>query len=573
MQQGEGIGVKTRAPNYDLKIFKWAALAACFLLTVSWATAQPEFSSPRPAPTDAVKASGQTFTAKGRAPVTQGRDKARYAALLKAHRNLAVDALKRGLIRGGWGELPGSYRLYRIDQDHPNASVLAWITRSKIIKEKVSNGDKVLTLQSPPRRELSAIKPEYRAIESLDVDGDGLSDSVSVGYDGAIYVLKAVNQEWKVLSRSPSYGSFEIVSGPGLERIRSVLPLGIESVEVAGEGRVRVLLRLETVEVVNGRLMGTDKEKREVLVSIKDSEDDIRFSVDEPPDFTKLFDTEAELRGRCISDRPLESLEIRHNGELSWESPQGLKTTGLRFNLARPLSNGWNLFRITARDEQGFLKRRDLWLHGPADAAPLNPPEKRAIVAPLDSNWRQKKMLGELAAAGFREDMITVLDPEKRTAEALLAAIRDSKGAQDLLLYCEAKSRLGDLAEGKTLKFKDARLGPTELAQALSGGEYKRVTALFHTEEVRNSRSSRHNAWRDTIRFLDRLGDGGRLVLGNIEDDEQNVRTRRRHSRERFRSALRGDDGSDLERLFDAERPANTLFRGWMYGSSVLAVR
>lgn len=561
------------ASLYSARVFKWAGLVLSLLLTVNWASAQPDFAAPRPAPTDAVKASGQTFTSKGRAPVTQGRDKARYAALMDAFRNLAVDGLERGLLGGGWGELEGSHWLYRIDQDHPNDNVLSWLTRSKVIKEKTSKGDRVLTVQSPARGELSAIKPEFRAVESMDVDGNGLTDTISVGYDGAIYILTPGDDEWKILSRSPSYGSFEVVSGPGLERVRSVLPLAIDSVDVTAQGWVRVLLRLETAEVVNGQLLGTLEEKREVLVSLSGSEDDIRFSVDEPLDFTKVLDTEAELRGRTISERPLESLQISHNGELSWESPEGLKTTGLRFNLARPLVAGWNLFRITARDEQGFLKRRDLWLHGPEGAAPAAEVEKRAVIATLDSNWREKKVLGELMAAGFRKDMITVLDPTQPSGTALLDAIRDSKGGQDLLLYCEAKSVLGDLVGGKTLDYRDLEVGPTELAQAFNAGEYRRVTALFHTEEKRMTGRSDQNVWRDTARFLDRLGDGGRLVFANLEDDELNIRTRRRHSRERFRAALRADSGGDLERLFDPDEPNTTLFRGWTFGRPILGSR
>ncbi len=557
---------------YDARLSGRLALVLVFVLCLQWAGAQPDFASPRPAPTDAVKASGQTFRSEGRAPVTQGKDKARYAALLDAYRNLMVEGLEQGLFPGGWGELPNSHRMFRIDQDHPKPEIFAWITRCKVVKEETSQGDRVLTVQSPSRGELSSARPEFRAVESMDVDGDGLTDTVSIGYDGAIYIQKPVNGQWKTLSASPSYGSFEIVSGPGLERVRSVLPLSIVHLEVTSGGQVRVLMEMESAEMVNGYLMGAHKEQREVLVSLEKSEDNIRFSIDEPPDFAKLLDPQTELRGHTISQLPLESLEIRHNGELSWESPAGLKTTGLRFNLARPLDSGWNLFRVTARDEEGFLKRRDLWLYGPEQAPAAVRKPKRAILLPLDSSLKEDRVMEELRAAGFSPDMVTVIEPAERSAEGLLQALRDAREAEDLFFYCEAKSRLGDLLEGKTLDFEDGRIGPNDLAQAFDGGKYRRVVMVLHSEVLRGTLGRRKSdeVWRDTTSFLDRLGDGGRLIVGNLEDDELNVRTQRRHSRERFRAALRASEGSDLQRLFDSEDSRNTVFRGWMYGSTLL---
>jgi hypothetical protein len=554
---------------------RYGLVLLLILLSLGFAGAQQDVSAvPEPAPTDAVKASGETFTSTGSALVSQGIESARFAALLDAYQNLVVDGLRSGVLAGGWGEMEGAYRLFQVDQDHPNPQMMAWLTRSKVVQEKDQDGKRTVTIESPETGDLSSVQPAMRAVVTQDVDQDGLSDVVGVGYDGSVYVSKLPSGgEAQVVARSPSYAHFEVVSGPGLQRVRAVLPTAVGSIEPAGAGQARVVLELESLEMVNGRLLGKGTEQREVLVSLSETEQNIRFTLDDPPDFTRLFEGEVELRGKALALRSLDSMEIRHNGELTWESPQGLNLSALQFNLARPLNGGWNLFRLTARDQEGFIQRRDLWLHGPPSKPSIGFDNKRAVVMTLDDGLRTKKLEGSLQKAGYQPDGTTLLDGQKATADSLLAAVREGHGASDLLLYMEASALPGMLIDGKVLKMAGGgTISSSDLAQAMDAGGYQRVLLMLYTElDGSVVRKGTDDAvWQDTARFLERLGDGGRLVIANMEVGQDSVRNRRSRSRDRFLAALDAPGGSDLARLVDVESPGNTLFRGWMFGPPVL---
>lgn len=560
---------------YDARALRWALVALLLLLTLNFAGAEEDLDgSPDPAPTDAVKASGETYTSTGSGLANQSIESARFAALLDAYQNLIADGMRRGVLAGGWGEMEGSYRLFEVDQDHPNPQMMAWLTRSKVVEEKDQDGKRTVTIESPETGDLSAVQPAMRAVVTQDVDQDGLSDVVSVGYDGSVYISKASGSrgEQQVVAKSPSYAFFEVVSGPGLERVRAVLPTSVGSIEPAGSGQARCVLELESLEMVNGRLLGRGTEEREVLVSLSETEGNISFTVDDPPDFTRLYEGEVELRGKALATRSLESLEIRHNGELTWQSPEGLNLSALQFNLARPLNGGWNLFRLTAVDQEGFMQRRDLWLHGPPSKPAIGFPNKRAVVMTLDDGLREKKLQGSLQKAGYAPGGLTMLDAQKTTPEALLQAVRDARGADDLLLYIEASSLPGMLIDGKVLKLSGGTVSSSDLAQALDAAGYQRVLLLLYTEldGTVAKKSSDDALWQDTARFLERLGDGGRLVVANLEGGQESARNKRSRSRDRLLDALDAPGGSDLARLVDLENPRNTVFRGWMFGPPVL---
>ncbi len=562
--------------TYDARVLRSGLVLLILCLTLGLASADDDFEgAPEPRPTNAVEASGETVTATGKAPLNQGAEAARFAALLDAYRNLTVDGLQRGFLAGGWGEMEGAYRFFQIDQDHPNPATLAWLVRAKVTQEKAQGTDYQVTVQSPAASELAAVKPPMRAVLSKDVNSDGVSDVVSVGFDGSVYIDLSGKSQVPSQSpvRSPSYAVFEVVSGPGIERVRSTIPTAIQAVESAGEGYVRAVLTLDSHEVVNGRLLGHGSEQREVLIALNDSGEDVHFSLDEPLDFARIFDSQIELRGKALASRSLASLEIRHNGELTWESPEGINLSALKFDLARPLNGGWNLFRLTARDSAGALSRRDLWLHGPPSRSLTGYGTKRAVVSTLDDGLRDKKLLGSLSKIGVTPDSATLLQTSKTTAPILLDAIREPKGATELLLYLEATSKPGQLVDGKILKVGGGEVSSSDLAQAIEAGGYQKALLVIYSELDGSvaARPSQDALWRDTDRFLDRLGDGGRLVLSNLESEQDSARGRRNRSRDRLIQALDATAGSDLVRLIDKENPTNTLFRGWMFGSAVLS--
>ncbi len=561
--------------GYDTRVFRGGLVLLILCLTLGLASANDDFEgAPEPQPTNAVEAGGETFTAVGKAPLSQGPEAARFAALLDAYRHLTIDGLRRGDLAGGWGEMEGAYRFFQVDSDHPNPAVVAWLTRAKVTGEKAQGTDYQVTVESPAASDLVAVSPPMRAVVTKDVDADGVSDVVSVGFDGILYVSpggkKQAGQEFL---KSPSYAIFEVVSGPGLDRVRVTIPTSISGIEPAGQGYARAVLVMDSHEVVNGRLLGHSSEQREVLISLADSQEEISFTLDDPPDFTRLFEGKVELRGKALAARSLASLEIRHNGELTWESPEGINLSALKFDLARPLNSGWNLFRLTARDQQGGLSRRDLWLHGPPSKAGVGFEKKRAVVVTLDDGLREKKLQGSLSKAGFSPDSLTLLETSKTTAQVLLDSIREARGANELLLYLEATSLPGQLVDGKLLKLGGTQLSSSDLAQAMEAGGYQKILVLLYTElDPSVAKRPADNAlWQDTDRFLGRLGDGGRLVLGNLESEQDSARSRRGRSRERLIKGLDALSGGDLVRLMDVENPANTLFRGWMFGTPVLS--
>lgn len=564
-----------RQISYDTAVFRAGLVLLILCLTLGLAQADDDFdASPQPRPTNAVEAGGETFTAVGRAPLDQGAEAARFAALLDAYRVLTIDGLRRGDFAGGWSEMEEVYRFFQIDSDHPNPAVVAWLTRAKVIDEKAHGSEYQVTIESPIASDLSALSPPMRAVNSRDVDSDGVSDVVSIGYDGAIYISRGGTAgAGKIAIKSPSYALFEVVSGPGLERVRCTIPSSLSTIEPAGPGYARAVLGVDSHEVINGRLLGHSSEQREVLIPLAEASGDINFTLDEPPDFTRLFEGKVELRGRALATRSLASLEIRHNGELTWESPEGLNLSALKFDLARPLNDGWNLFRLTAQDDQGALSRRDLWLHGPPAKPVLELETKRAVVSLLDDGLRDKKLQGSLSRAGFLPDMLNLLETPKTSPEQFLEAVRDARGATDLLLYLEATSLPGQLADGKRLKIGGGELSSSDLAQAIEAGGYQKAVVLLYTELDPSvaARPKDNDLWQDTDRFLNRLGDGGRLVIGNLELEQESARSRRGRSRERLLKGLQASSGSDLARLVQVDKPAETLFRGWMFGAPVLS--
>ena len=555
-------------------IWTVATLLLALVLSVHFASAQGTgAASPDPAPTDAVKVSGKTLVVKGSARLKQGHGSSRYAALLKGYGQLLRYGLRNGMFPGGWGSEDNGYRFYRIDADHPASDVLSWIARSKVTDEKNVDGDKVLTLESPAVGTLASAQPFLRSMTTQDVDLDGLSDVIGVGYDGRVYVLQSPGQgESKVKARSESFGLLELVSGPGYERVRAVLPLGLESVERVGEQQLRVLMKFETLEVVNGELQGRLEEKREVLVSMSDTLKRIRFTITEPPDFARLYDESVEIRGSAISEKLLDDVTVRLNGKMAWESPSGIGIRALQLNLAQKLSPGWNSLRITARDQDGFSQMREVWVENVSAEKAGPSPKKRAIIFALDNKLKQDRIRKALIESGFHDAWITIVEGEEATGEGLLASLRESLGATELLLYCEATTLPGALVEGKSLRFEDREVTPSDIVQAIQAGGYDKAVGLFHTEVLpaRRNQFTSFELWRDTSAFLERLGDAGRLMIANVEAPNEGTRGQRKRSRERLMEALEAVSGSDLARVLDQSAPEYTLFRGWMYGTPVL---
>lgn len=561
-----------RGVLYNRKAMMSVSLLLAVVLAWQFALAQGSPEAPEPAPTDAVEVNGRRLRVEGRASLSQGMSSARYAALLQAYSRLLRHGLENGLFPGAWGENRGGFRFYRVDADHPSPDVMSWLSRSKVSGERDVDGERVLTLVSPEVGSLANAQPELRAMTTQDVDGDGLSDMVGVGYDGSLYILQSPSDgESKVKARSESYALLEIVSGPDFERVRAVFPQDIGSIERLGNNQARLLLELEILEMVNGRLLGRTVERREVIISLEHRVERIRFSLSDPPDFARLFGAEVELRGTAISEYILENVEIRHNGQVAWESPQGIGIRALNFNLERELSPGWNSFRLMARDKDGFSKLRELWVEGPQGRS-AGRALKRAVVVSLDNRLKAEKVRSALSSAGFGSQNITILEGKEATASALLAAISEGKSSQELFLYCESQVRPGALVGGKVLLFPDAEVAPSDLAQALQSGGYQKTVALFHGEIPREMKQGvRSQAlWRDTATFLQRLGDAGRLVVANVESPREGVRSQRKASRARLQAALQPNSGSDLARLLNTKQPSKTVFRGWMHGTPVL---
>lgn len=565
-----------KSTGYAKVSLVWFTAFFCVMLLLSahFAFAQGTGASvPEPAPTDAVKVSGKTLTVTGRADLKQGPLAARYAALLKGYGQLLRYGLKNGLFPGSWGAENNGFRLYRIDSSHPGSDVLSWIARSKVVKEKTAKKEKVLVLESPTVGTLASARPFLRAMTTQDVDLDGLSDVIAVGYDGRIYVLQSPSDdEGKLKARSESFGLLELAVGPGFERIRAVLPQEIRAVENVGDSQIRVVVNFEILEAVNGELLGRQEEQREILLSLSDTEKRIRFTINEPPDFARMFDKTVEIRGNTISEQLLEDVAIRHNGNLAWESPSGIGIRALQFNLARELTPGWNSIRLTARDQEGYSQMRELWIQGPPRTTPKKTSKKRAVIVALDSRLKEKQVRKALNEAGFQDAWITILEGEDVTGESLLSSIQQPLGASELFLYCEATSLPGALVEGKSLRFADREVTPSELAQAIEAAGYEKSVGLFHTEipPARQNQFTIYDLWRDTSAFLDRMGDAGRLMVANVERPTDGIRSQRKKSRARLLTALRDENGSDLERLLDLRTPDQTVFRGWMHGGPLL---
>lgn len=543
-------------------------LLSCYFCLAENAT-EPD---PHPSPTDAVKLSSQKIEVLGRAPLEQGSSAARYAALLDGYATLLKRGADNSLFPGAWSDSKDGFRVFRINGHHPGSEVLSWVFRSRVKEQSVEEDELTLSIESAPLGSLASARPELRAMVNQDVDQDGLSDVVGLGYDGSIQVIKSSHDgAERVLVSSPSYALLEVISGPGYERVRAVVPQDIGSVVVVKENEALVLLELEYLEMVNGRLMGRGLEYREVKLHLDGHGERIRFEINEPPDFSRLVHEEVELRGVTISEKALASVVVHHNGKVAWESPEGIGIRALNFNLERRLSAGWNSFRVIARDTDGVEAVREVWVEGPADSSVTRSTQKRAIILTLDDRFNKKRLLESLEKAGFDADQVEFLQSQRVTGDRFLSSIAKG-GADELLLYCEAHSSPGSLLGGKTLQFADGSILPREISQSLDKGGYERVLGLIYSELPRDerNRSEPWELWRDTTAFLSQLGQTGRLFVSNIEAVDENPRRSRARSRERLQNALNAEGGCDLCGLLDREYPTETLFRGWMLGTGVM---
>ncbi len=550
----------------------WAILIA--LLSLHWVGAEQTKDLPTPTPTNAVKLNSRTFTVKGEAPVKQGVEEARRAALLDGYRRLLLEAAGRELILFPPVQGEEGFRFFRVDRSHPNPALLSWLCRAKVLDEKVEDGTWRIRLESPGQGELVASQPEFRALLTEDVDRDGRAELVAIGYDGSISVFGTGPTGSELLARTPSFGSFETTSGPGLERVRTHLPTRVGRIEGAGEGYLRVVVDFESLEAVNGELIGLENETREILVSLGQAGEAIEVNLEQPQEFSRVRQREVEIKGTALSKGSvgdLVALEIEHNGELAWRSPEGLKTSALAFDLSRPLRRGWNLLRMTADTQSGQRTSKEIWLEslsGVQERGPMTA-SKRAVVLTLDQGWREAPLTSKLAQAGFPVDRVTVLDQNSGTAERLLSELRNGGGADDLLFYCEAKST-PSLAEGKNLDLKGREVAAREVLQAVEAGGYKRMVAVFHLEPQKPyPQGQNFQAWQDTDRFLSQMASGGRLLVGNLGTSQKSLRAQRQASRGRLEQALGSRDSdstADLRLLFDSEDPTTTMFRGWLFG-------
>lgn len=566
-------GVGSRGLTYSSDLMRGLGVAVGVLLAAHFSIAMPSDALPEPAPTDAVRESGQTIRVEGRAALDQGTVEARYAALLDAYDELLKVSLKRGLFEGSWAEARDGRRFFRVDAEHPNKELISWLSRAKVQGESELEKEKILTLESAPTGSVASLEPTLRAMRTQDVDGDGLTDVAGIGYDGAVYVIKGSGKGvGKVAARSESFASVELLDSPGYERVITVLPQDVLSVEPAGSGAVRFLVSFEKLEMANGRLLGRATEQREILIPLSEGTERIRFSLSEPPDFAYLMSPEVEIRGTAISDQLLAAVDIRHNGILAWESPASLGIRALQFNLARELEPGWNCFRISARDKDGYTRVRELWLEGPPVSKVRGSVKKRAILVSLDKKFAGEKLSKLLAQGGFSSESVTVLEGSEATALRLTAELKKGMGAESLFLYCESGAVGGDPLEGKSLLFADGKLTPSQLAEAIGAGGYRKSVGLFYTEIAREQRGGldSQTLWRDTSTFLERLGGAGRLVFAPMESMEQGTKTQRKRSRERLMKSLEMIEGSDLERVVVPNNSKDLLFRGWMFGKPVI---
>ena len=326
------------------------------------------------------------------------------------------------------------------------------------------------------------------------------------------------------------------------------------------------------LEMINGRLMGRTVERREVVLPLNSRLERIRFDIGEPPDFANLLDPNTELRGTAISEKMLENVEIRHNGEVAWQSPEGIGIRALKFNLARELRPGWNSFRLAARDVEGHSQYRELWIEGPDGMPASEVNARRAVVVSLDDKMKDERLVDALVEAGFSESQITILEGSEATVDGFLDAVRDNREARELLIYCETFTVPGSLVGGKVLRFPDGQVSATDLAQAIEAGGYRKTLGVVYSELPRGERggATANELWRDTSTFLERLGSDGRLFIANVENEDESPRRQRKSSRERLLKGIKAKQGTDLVRLIDTQNPQNTLFRGWMHGSPVL---
>ena len=107
--------------------------------------------------------------------------------------------------------------------------------------------------------------------------------------------------------------------------------------------------------------------------------------------------------------------------------PRALELGALQFDVSRALLPGWNNFQIIARDSEGFTRQREVWVRSRVEQVFRAKSEASYIVTD-DGRMKVQKLLGTLARSGFDSSRVSVLKGKGATAQAFLAAVRESRG-------------------------------------------------------------------------------------------------------------------------------------------------
>ena len=542
-----------------------ALLLVC--LSAQLSLAQESWDSvPLPAPTNAVEEGLKTLKVEGVVPASQGELQSTKAASLVAQGRLLEASLEAKVFAGAWKQNATGHRHYRIGEDFGNTDQLSWLMQSRQLGTSADKKTRTVLLESAKKSDVQASRSNLRSLSPSTVSGK----QVAVGFDGSLYVLlPQTDGTSTIVYRSASYGSFQSVSGEGYQRYFSRVPMYIKSVTSGGQDMAKVELVSEITEVVNGKLLGNAQQEQVIYVpTTKTSQ--ITFSDMEPGDFSTQSTDPMSLKGRVQSHLLLDSVQLQHNGEVVWAVSERMrqKLRSLDFELTRPLSKGWSLLRYSARDAEGALQNRDLWVHSAKGPATAPQGLKRAVVVTTGGRSWPRTLQNQLRNSGFRDSMISVLNPKDITADALLSTIRDGRQAGQLFLYLEAPAVSSPGAEGKKLKFSDRALGATEIAQSLTAGGYKQVVGLLHMSDDRKSRRVDGTDWLEKTVFLERLADGGRLFATLTSPSARRSRRARSLSRNFLKSGLESSQGDMLGGWFSRPEADRLILRGWLYGGS-----
>lgn len=548
-----------------LKVAKIFCVLLLISLSAQLSLAQESWdSAPLPAPTNAVEDGLKTLTVEIQVPARQGEIQSLKAATLLAQGQLLEACLESKVFLGGWQTVLSGPNQYRIGEDFGNAEQLSWLMQSQQIETSIDKKVRTVVLESANKSSVQLSRHNLRSLSPTTIDGK----QVAVGFDGSVYVLQPQNDgSSKVLFQSACYGSFESLSSEGYQRYYSRVPLHIQSVAKSGDDMVKVELISEITEVVNGELMGHAQQSQLIFVPTKRTSD-ITFSELEPVDFSRQSTDPMPLKGKVQSRLLLDSLELQHNGVQVWAVPENMrqKLSSLDFQLTRPLSQGWSLLRFSARDVEGALQNRDLWVYSPQGSSAISSGLKRALLVTSNERSWPKPLLGQLRKNGYQDAMVTVLDPKKTTAQEFLANLGDGRSASHLFLYVEATVLSAPGVDGKKLQFSDRSLSPTEISQALNAGGYKNVLGLLQMSSDRNSGKEDGSDWLEKTIFLERLADGGRLFATLLDSSSRRSRNERELSRELIQAALESNQGDVLLDWLSNREADRLLLRGWLFG-------